>query len=95
MAKRIQIKRQGGVVSDSRNLRGVMDYARRNSVRRWRMTMTENYGADIVMEFFNGATAEFQFAGYDVAQRWIRARRSWALEGVSIRATAEVWEARV
>lgn len=92
MSKRLQIIRQGKVESDSRNLRGLMDYARRNTIQRVTLEMTEDYGALFHVRFVNGATLNTEFAGWDVAQRWVRARRSWSLKAAVIKATFEAWE---
>lgn len=92
--ERIRIFRQGVVIGDSRNLRGVLDFARRHSVRSWSADMTDDYGARVTLDFCSGATARFEFASWDVAQRWVRARRSWDLKGLRISPTYELWVSR-
>ena len=73
----------------TRNLRGILDHARRAGVRAVYLTMTDDYGARVHMSFGDGAFTRFEFASWDVAQRWFRARRSWALIPFSVTATRE------
>lgn len=90
----VTITKEGKPVSTSRNLRGVMTYARKHGVRLWIASMTDDYGALVSITFGNGADCHTRFASWDVAQRWVRARRSWALTASNVRPTCEVWEVR-
>lgn len=87
----ILITKAGRTVSKSRNLRGVMNYARKSYVREWRASMTDDYGARIWVTFEDGAESRFEFASWDVAQRWIRARRSWGLQAIATWPTHETF----
>ena len=92
-AYHVVIWKSGKVAATSRNMRGVMRYAAKCGVSVWSMSMSDSYGAAISIVFGDGASASFDFRSWDVAQRWIRARRSWNLEGASIRPTFEGWRA--
>lgn len=81
----VQITLGDKVVSNSRNLRGLLDYARKHFIHRVAICNRNSHGA-LYVEFENGATCRTEFADYSVLVRWILARRSWfrdhGLEGM-------------
>lgn len=80
MGSRVEIIRQGKVEAYSRNLRGILDYARRNSVRRVKVEFGNiTRRAFYTVEFFNGATCKGEFAEYGICVDWFKSRRSWDL----------------
>lgn len=89
----VTITKDDKPVSVSRNLRGVMTYARKHGVSDVSFRMTDSYEAAITISFQDGAHCSTHFAAWDVCQRWVRARRSWDIHAVSIRPTSEYWTA--
>lgn len=82
----------GKVCSRSRNLRGVLTYARKHNVKMVLSSMTDHYGALVTIHFGDDAKCITNFASWDVAQRWFRARRSWGLTVTQSRPTFESFE---
>jgi hypothetical protein len=75
----IEIKIATRTVARSRNLRGLLDYARnRSPVIIAAMTRTAD-GADVFVRFADHAHCRTTFADYSVAVAWFKARRSWGL----------------
>lgn len=77
---KLKIYRAGRVVSQSRNLRGIMRYTSRNwpgrHVSRVHVLETPS-GALLRVRWSDGAYAVALFASCTVARRWVQARRSW------------------
>lgn len=64
-------------VSTSKNLRGLLDYTRRNRVNRvdiWPDKVPRT-GALVGIEWTNGATTTFTFESLVVCQQWFAARK--------------------
>lgn len=69
----------GVCVAQSRNLRGMRDYARKSPVvhvRAYRFPALPERGVMIVT-YANGATCKAGFASYPIMIDWIRNRRTW------------------
>lgn len=73
------IHKEGRVVSRTRNLRGVIDYARRHGVKRASAYAKGEGRGFIAFHFADGAESRVDFESYVVAWRWIESRRSWGL----------------
>lgn len=87
----IEIIRNGRTVAKSRNLRGILDYARKSPVRKATVSCyNRERTGNVYILFEDGSECRTEFAGYIVAVEWIRARRSWQLEAV--RCSDDLWE---
>lgn len=76
----IEIELAYTTVSKSKNLRGILEYARnKSSVSHATCYRQSDGGAFVYVLFDNGATCRTRFADYTVALRWFRSRRSWDL----------------
>lgn len=75
----VVIVRGGKVVARSRNLRGVMDYARKSYVREAWCNRNQDGGGFVCFTYDDGSRCRTTFADYGVLLRWVRSRRSWAL----------------
>lgn len=75
---------RGVVVAHSKNLRGLLDYARKHRVAYVSVHGTHDGGAAYYVRYNNGAEARGEFADLSVAVRWFRtrAKRSWDLSTV-------------
>jgi len=100
-ADTILIGKQGQIVSQSRNLRGLLDYARRHPVV-WIETQPLTWvsrdgrplwpaGARLYLRFADGAEAMTYFSSYAVLQDWIKARRTWKPSAVWIDMDQTIW----
>lgn len=86
MGEPVQILKGGKVAHTSRNLRGLLDYARRAGppVRvTLRQTHPMGAGQPFTMRvtFPDGAEGVARWADWRVAGDWMRARRSWGKPG--------------
>ena len=68
----------GDVLARSKNLRGVLTYARRHPVKR-ASVYRKGEGANVAFHFQGDASCTVAFASFDVAWQWIESRRSWRL----------------
>lgn len=79
-------------VSKSKNLRGILDYARRFPVVSvYVQRYPETGGAAVQFAFDNGADAFADFNSYTIACNWINARRSWHLTRRENSAELSIW----
>lgn len=69
---------QGAVIHRSRNLRGVLDHARRAGLRSVHAYPSARGQGLLGVTFADGAQCRVRFASYAVLCDWLRARRSWA-----------------
>jgi len=77
---RVQIVKDGGTVATSRNLRGILDYAREHGVVRVYVHLSSITAKVLVLFVFaDGARSMTEWASFGVACDWIVARRSWDL----------------
>ena len=78
----------GNTVATSRNLRGVLTFARSHPVDVVRITALPGHSYRVIFYFHNahGAhySAETVWAGWRVLCDWLAARRSWSVERVNI-----------
>ena len=78
MVRGTEIILNGEVVKRSRNLRGVLDYARTQPVLKCEIDRVEKRGGYTVkFTFYNGATEESSWASDVCALDWCYSRRSW------------------
>jgi len=75
------IRHRERVVSQSKNLRGIRDYARVSPVRtvicRMRNAHPKDPGGLLFVRYDNGAECETTFASYHIMVDFVRNRRSW------------------
>lgn len=78
----IEILKEGKRVAYSKNLRGILDYARKHGISK--VLIMENLAAERVgtlnIIFGDGATVTTNFNSYKVLESWVAARRSWNLK---------------
>ena len=86
----IEIRKDGGVVSRSRNLRGILDYGRKHGVAK-ALVLNAPEGALVRLAFEDGAFCYTEFADYSVAVGWINARRAWGLESTGSNKLVSAW----
>ena len=79
----IEIRRCGEVVRRSRNLRGILDYARKQPVTSVSITRTHD-GATVYVNFYDNAVCLCTFGCFTVARDWFTNRRSWGKPTESI-----------
>lgn len=68
----------GNVIHRSRNLRGVLDHARRSWVAEAVAEPLPRGKGLLRVTFGDGGTCVTEFASFAVLCTWLRARRSWA-----------------
>ncbi len=64
------------IVKRSKNLRGVLEYARLYPVVSCCLLKQED-GCNLMLRFYDGALCDISFASYIVAKDWINKRSSW------------------
>lgn len=69
---------RGRIIHRSRNLRGILDHARRTWVEEAEATPGEEGKGILHVTFGDGSTCRTEFASYQVLCWWLRSRRSWA-----------------
>lgn len=72
----VEIMLGSKVVARSRNLRGLLDYARKEPPVSAAVNKTPT-GGRLTVFFNDGALCHVEFADYSVACGWIAGRRSW------------------
>lgn len=78
----VEIFKDGKRVSHSKNLRGILDYARKHGVAKVLImeNLASEFGGTLNIIFGDGATVTTNFNSYKVLESWIAARRSWNLK---------------
>ena len=79
----VEIFKDGKRISYSKDLRGIIDYARKHGVAKVIIVerkFASEFGGTLYILFGDGATVKTGFRSYDVLEGWIAARRSWGLE---------------
>jgi hypothetical protein len=73
------IKKDGVTVSRSKNLRGLLDYARKSRVAliESRVDPLNSVRGEIRVTYADGATGFASFASYNIMIDWVRNRRIW------------------
>ena len=79
--------RLGYTVRTSRNLRGVLEHARRHNVDVVELRELEAGHYGVAFHFDNGDTALTNWADWRVLLDWILSRRSWSVTRVSVDAS--------
>lgn len=72
------IIKAGRIIRTSRNLRGVLDYARVSPVVRVETCRVANDEGTMRVFFKDGAECRCNFASHAVMTAWLKARRTWA-----------------
>lgn len=78
----VEIKLGEKSVAHSRNLRGILSYARKAFVRNVYCTRNGDGTGFVCFTFDDGARCRTEFADYTVLLRWVRSRRSWDLREI-------------
>jgi hypothetical protein len=73
-----QIIKAGRIVAKSKNLRGLLDYARKHAVTRIETIALPSDQGSMRVFFKDGAECRANFNSFKVMTNWIKARRSWA-----------------
>lgn len=75
-----EIVKDGAIVASSKNLRGILDYARKSRVVFVSAAPCEKnaHNGRLFVRFEDGAEGRAFFACYTVLLEWIGNRRSWA-----------------
>lgn len=72
------ISKDGVIVKRSRNLRGVLDYARQHPVIKAEIDYVETSGGYLVKFYYwDNAASQSNWADADVARCWVYDRLSW------------------
>jgi hypothetical protein len=77
----INIEKNGQIIRTSKNLRGILDYARLSSPKRIELT-PQATGGRLRVIFFDGASTSATFNSFDVMVDWVKNRRSWPQNAV-------------
>jgi len=96
---KIEIIKDGKIIHTSKNLRGILDYARVSAVKAVRVsrdTGTSHYSQNRItpggnpyngileVEYFDGAVSGSFFASFTVLCGWVKARRCFRNAGINI-----------
>lgn len=79
----VEIFKEGKRIKYSKDLRGILDYARKHGVAKVIIVerkFASEFGGTLYILFGNGATVKTGFKSYGVLESWIAARRSWGLK---------------
>lgn len=72
---------EGRTISNSRSMRGLLDYARRKSPAvRAAVRETRLGGGELTVTYADGASGHAHFASYGVACSWVTACRSLGMD---------------
>jgi len=69
---------QGQVIRRSRNLRGILDHARRTWIEEASAAPAQEGKGILSVTFGDRSTCTTEFASYEVLCWWLRSRRSWS-----------------
>lgn len=72
-----EIRLDGKVVARSRNLRGILDYARKSPVESVVIAPSPCGRGTLRVTYHNNARASAVFASFTILRDWCDARRSW------------------
>jgi hypothetical protein len=70
------IQKAGHTVARSRNLRGILDYARKSPLVSVKIAPHAGQGL-LLVRYYDGAYSQTAFADFSVLVDWAKARRSW------------------
>lgn len=79
-------------IRTSRNLRAILDHARRVPVDYAAAMRDSDGGALLHIDFANGDYTRVSFASYTIARNWINSRRSWQLEQMQYDPNVSRWQ---
>ena len=68
------------VVSKSKNLRGILTYARKHGIKSAHTMRTVGGYGWLSIYFADGAFCKAHFQSHSVLESWLAARRSWKLK---------------
>ena len=71
------IEKNGQIIHRSKNLRGMLDYARISPVIRAELTPVGKVNGRLRVIYADGASSSAHFASYHIAVDFVRNRRSW------------------
>lgn len=74
------------LIHTSRNLRGILDHARRTPVTGAMVEHTSG-GAKLTVNYLDGSTGFANFADHKICHDWVLSRRSWGLRKTEMNAT--------
>lgn len=80
----VSIEKNGQIIRQSRNLRGIVDYARSSKPARVELTPFGVCNGRLRVIFNDGASTSAHFASYHIMIDWVRNRRSWPKSAVVI-----------
>lgn len=69
--------KNGRIVSRSKNLRGMLEYARKHPVRRVETVPLVGGKGTVRVFFLDGAECKAIFESYVVMLQWLQSRTSW------------------
>lgn len=72
-----QVEKNGQIIRTSRNLRGVLEYARVSYPKRIELTPQGKCNGRLRVIFSDGAVTSAHFASYNIMVDWVRNRISW------------------
>jgi len=72
------VNADGKVIHRSRNLRGILDHARRTWIEEAVARPAPEGRGFLRVTFGDGSTCQTEFADFTVLCWWLRSRRSWA-----------------
>jgi hypothetical protein len=84
MSYGVNIEKGGQIIRTSRNLRGIVDYARVSKPARVELTPQGKCNGSLRVIFKDGATTRAHFASYHIMVDWVRNRRTWKAYGAEI-----------
>lgn len=74
-----EIRKNGQTIHRSKNLRGILDHARRTGVRCAFVQQDADGGAVLDVCFSDDSHCRTSFADFSVCREWVKGRRSWRL----------------
>jgi len=80
----VAIEKNGQIIRHSKNLRGIVDYARISKPLRVELTPINKSNGRLRVIFADGASTSAHFASYHIMIDWVRNRRSWDKKNVFI-----------
>lgn len=73
----VNIIKNGQIIRSSRNLRGILDYARVSPVIRVESCPLDKVCGTVRVIYTDGAESRANFRSYHIMIDWLRNRRSW------------------
>ena len=77
-----RIEKGGRIIKTSRNLRGLVEYARVSKPKRIELTPQSGENGRLRVIFEDGASTSAHFASYRIMVDWVRSRRSWPKKAI-------------